>query len=55
MDFETWIKECDKLVSNEFGLGLYDFEDWDWMSAFEDDFKPAEAVEFWKEDSGVFY
>ena len=50
MEFEVWIKKCDKIVSAEFGLGLYDFEDWDWYSAWEDEFEPADAVDLFKEE-----
>jgi len=54
MEFETWIKKCDAIVSNEFGLSLYDFEDWDWYSAWEDEFTPADAVEWFKEDTDKY-
>jgi len=53
MSFEAWLEECDKLVSNEFGLGLYDFEDWNWMDAYEDEFTPDDAVNQFKEDIGI--
>jgi hypothetical protein len=50
MDFDTWLKKCDNLVSNEFGLGLHDFPDFLWYDAFEDGFEPDQAVEQFKED-----
>ena len=50
MEYETWLNKCDKLVSNEFGLGLMDFPDFLWYDTFEDGFSPSEAVEQFKED-----
>lgn len=50
MKYETWLKQCDVLVSNEFGLGLFDFPDFLWYDAFQDGFEPEEAVEQFKED-----
>jgi len=50
MDYKEWLKKCDILVSNEFGLGLFDFPDFLWRDCFEDGFEPVDAVEQFKED-----
>ena len=52
MSFDTWLLKCDAIIAKQFGVGLSDLEDWEWMGAFEDGATPAEAVAQFKEDIG---
>ena len=48
--FKTWLRECDKIVSSQIGIGIYDLPDAEWSSYFEDGLSPLDGVQCAYED-----
>ena len=44
-DYDTWLKECDKIVSNKIGLSLHDLPDANWADYHSDGQTPRDAVQ----------
>lgn len=45
MSFGKFLKECDRIVGNEIGLGLDDMEDANWREYYEGGLSPQDAVD----------
>ncbi len=52
--YELWLAECDRLITEEFGLGMDDFADWNWRDAWVDESEPSDAVELFKEELEIY-
>ena len=53
MDFESWMKEVDKVIGSKIPLSYLDLPDWHWMDTYEDGATPKEAVAEFFEDEGM--
>jgi len=43
--FKTWLKEVDRLIANELGLGVFDLPDRLWRDMFDSEMDTIEAAE----------
>ena len=50
INFDKWLRECDKIVSNKLGIGLHDLPDATWRDYFEDGLAPRDATDCAYED-----
>lgn len=46
--FDAWCLEIDKLMAKEYGMGMNDFEDYNWWDEFKDEVPARESFEEWK-------
>lgn len=53
MDFETWMKQVNKIVESKVIVSTDDLPDWHWADAFMDGATPKEAVAEFFEDEGM--
>tara|TARA_Y100000114_G_C11698500_1_gene297248 strand:- start:175 stop:399 length:225 start_codon:yes stop_codon:yes gene_type:complete len=44
-DYDTWLQECDKIVSSKIGLSLHDLPDANWGDYHSDGQTPSDAVQ----------
>lgn len=44
-EFKTWLKEVDRLITNEFGIGVFDLPDRLWRDMFDSGMSAEEAAQ----------
>lgn len=45
MPFDEWMKQVDSEIEKHFGLSSADITDWDYLSAWEDNYSPQDAAQ----------
>lgn len=53
ISYEDFMRNVDKVLSNKIGFGHQDVEDWNWYSAYEDQYTPEDAVDAFMEETGM--
>ncbi len=51
--FSVFMAAVDKLLEDIVGIGHDHLEDWVWMSAYEDEYTPQDAVNAFMEETGM--
>ena len=52
-EFDMFMQNVDKILTYTVGFGHQDLEDWNWYSAYEDQYTPQDAVDAFMEETGM--
>lgn len=53
-DFAKWLRKVDEISSRQIGLSIFDLEDYDWWSIFENGLSPHDGFDIFLEDTGCY-